>query len=42
MVTLIRPLSCSLRRLSSGESRRLSMRVTSVTVCLVRCSVLSF
>ncbi|AGB07370.1 hypothetical protein R_51 [Yersinia phage R] len=42
MVTPIRPLSCSLRKLSNGESRRSSTRVTSVMVCSVRYSVLSF
>ncbi|QWY13931.1 hypothetical protein T7delholinF10_59 [Escherichia phage T7] len=42
MATPIRPLSYSLRRQSNGESKRLSTRVTSVTVCSVRYSVLSF
>ncbi|AAP34119.1 gene 19.3 [Escherichia phage T7] len=42
MATPIRPLSYSLRRQSNGESRRLSTRVTSVTVCSVRYSVLFF
>ncbi|AWL54352.1 hypothetical protein ebrios_46B [Escherichia phage Ebrios] len=39
MVTLIRRSNCSLRRPSSGKSRLWSSRVTSVTVCSVRCSL---